>query len=395
MVDRATGINPDMLRWAREQAGFSTVELVAARMKQTPARIEAWEAGAEFPTWRQLERLARDLYHRPTALFFLPDPPDEYMPSTEFRRLPEMALYELEPDTWMAIRQARARQIELEELAPFGDSSERQIVRDLANDVAPNNTDALALVTREYLGVSLDDQLNWRSEEDALENWREAVQSAGVWVFKRPFREKDVAGFCLYDSQSPLVYLNNGQPKVRQIFTLFHELAHLLFEFSYLERSNVDHYVELLEGNDRDVEIACNRFAGEFLVPTGHFQDFAGPLVADGLTDDTLSFLARKYRVSREVALRKCLSQNWVNQQFYTEKVAQWSDQATSVADSGGGGNYYANQGTYLGAKYTSLAFRGFYRGAYDVDQLSEYLGIKASSVPGIESWLNQRLAPT
>ena len=315
------------------------------------------------------------------------------MPTAEFRRLPEKALNDLGQDTWLAIRQARARQLDLEELAHFDDSSERQIVRDLANGLTLGNEDSLALAAREYLKVSLNDQLNWKSEEDALDNWRDAVQSAGVWVFKRHFRQKDVAGFCLYTSQSPLVYLNNSQTKARQIFTLFHELAHLLFQFSHLERSNVGHYMDSLEGRDRDVEIACNRFAGEFLVPTGHFQDFAGPLVADGLTDDTLTFLARNYKVSREVALRKCLNQSWVNQQYYNEKVAEWSTQSFNTAGGGGGGNYYANQGTYLGAKYTALAFRGYYQGAYDVDQLSEYLGVKSFNLGGLETWLNQRLA--
>ena len=116
MADRATGINPAMLRWARERAGYTTVEQVATRMKRPRAEIEAWESGTEFPTWRQLERLARDYYNRPTALFFFPVPPEEQNLATEFRRLPESALQGLDPDTWLAVRQARARQLDLEEL---------------------------------------------------------------------------------------------------------------------------------------------------------------------------------------------------------------------------------------------------------------------------------------
>ena len=301
----------------------------------------------------------------------------------------------MEPDTWLAIREARARLFDLEELAALDGSVESQIVRDLADKASPNDIDSLAHEARNFLEISLDDQFAWVSVEAALDHWRDAVQAAGVWVFKRHFRQIDVAGFCIYDSQRPLVYLNNGQPKARQIFTLFHELAHLFFEFNHLERSNVGHYMDTLDGRDREVEIACNRFAGEFLVPTSHFQEFAAPRVAEALTDDTLDFLARKYRVSREVALRKCLNQTWVDQKFYDDKVQEWRDQSFGNPEGSGGGNYYANQGTYLGAKYTALAFRGYYQGVYDVDQLSEYLGVRATSVPGIESWLNRRLAPT
>lgn len=392
MADRATGINPEMLRWAREQAGYATVEAVAARLRRPAADIEAWESGVKYPTWRQFERMAREIYHRPTALFFLPFPPDEQAPSAEFRRLPETALDDLEPDTWLAIRQARARQMDLEELAPFDDSPGRVIVHDLSDEVTPDRADNLASEARGYLDVSVEEQFKWSSPDVALENWREAVQAAGIWVFKRHFRQKDVAGFCLNGTGQPIVYLNNGQPKVRQIFTLFHELAHLLFEFNHLERSNIDHYVDQLHGHDREVEVACNRFAGEFLVPSSHFEEFAGPHVAAGLDDDTIVFLASRYKVSREVALRKCLNQKWVDQSFYDDKVREWKSQLP-LGTGGTGGNYYYNQGTYLGPKYTALAFRGYYRGAYDIDQLSEYLNVKPTNVAGLENWLNLRLA--
>ena len=393
MADRATGINPDMLRWAREQAGYDSVEIVAARLKRPVEDIEAWETGSKYPTWRQLERLARDFYHRPTALFFLPSPPDEQVPSAEFRRLPEAALHDLEPDTWLAIRQARARQMDLEELALFDDSTERLIVRDLAGSVAPDGADSLAREARAYLGISVDEQFSWRSAEAALENWRDAVQSVGVWVFKRHFRQKDVAGFCLADTRRPIVYLNNGQPKLRQIFTLIHEMAHVLYEFNHLERSDIGNYVDSLAGHDRAIEIACNRFAGEFLVPASHFRNFAAPYISVELNDDDLELLATRYRVSREVVLRKCLNQNWIEQSAYNEKVREWNEQAVERGEASRGGNYYANQGTYLGAKYTALAFRGYYQGAYDVDQLSGYLDVSAASIGGIENWLNQRLA--
>ena len=386
---KATGINPAMLRWARIQAGYPTAAAAAARLKRAADDVEAWESGAEFPTWRQLEQLARDIYHRPTALFFLPAPPEEETPAAEFRRLPEAALADLEPDTWLAVRQARARQMDLEELSPFADVSERPIVPSLSPGAAPNAADNLAGEARRYLGVTLDDQLAWSSDDAALDHWRDAVQSAGVWVFKRSFNQKDVAGFCLSDPRHPLVYLNNGQPKTRQIFTLFHELAHLIFDFNHLERSDIDRYRSSLKGHDREIEIACNRFAGEFLVPTSHFQES----VSDDITDETLVLLAGKYRVSREVVLRKCLNQNWVDQRFYNGKVEEWKRSSSENSKSCGGGNYYATQGTYLGIKYVTLAFRGFYQGIYGIDQLSEYLNVKASSVLGVENWLNKRLA--
>ena len=151
--------------------------------------------------------------------------------------------------------------------------------------------------------------------------------------------------------------------------------------------------MDSLGEEDKEVEIACNRFAGELLVPTSHFREYASPIVAAGLSDPVLNRLSRHYRVSREVALRKCLNQNWIDQQFYNGKVREWANQNYTSSGSGGGGDYYANQGTYLGIKYTALAFRGYYQGAYDVDQLSEYLDVKTSNIVGLESWLNSKVS--
>ena len=47
-------IKPELLRWARERAGFCPGDL-ASRFPQ----IEAWEKGIAFPTLKQIERFAK------------------------------------------------------------------------------------------------------------------------------------------------------------------------------------------------------------------------------------------------------------------------------------------------------------------------------------------------
>ncbi len=389
MADRATGINPAMLRWAREQAGYATVDAVAARLKRPPEEIEAWESGAKFPTWRQFERMARDLYRRPTALFFLPSPPMEKTPATEFQHLPKGMIEDLEPDTWFAVRHAKARQLDLAELAPFDDSRERRILGDLTESADPNNAPSIAADVREYLHIQLESQLDWQSERVALENWRNAIQEAGVWVFKRRFRQDDVAGFCLYDRTQPLIYLNSGQSVGRQMLTLFNQLAHLIFKTSHLECWQMDHYLSELKGHDRDVEIACGRIASEVLIPTEHFLENAA-FGAMSVTDElALTSVARKYRVGKEVVLRKYLDQKFIDLQQYNEKLREWSKVEPSESGGKGGGSFYAVQRANLGAKYTGLVFRGYYQGAYEVDQLVEYLDIRAPNVVNLENWEN------
>ena len=160
------------------------------------------------------------------------------------------------------------------ELTSGVNPAERKIFDDVQlsyHDDAPVD---VASQVREYLGVTVEEQAEWGTYGEALKECAPpGVQDAGVWVFKRSFRQGDVAGFCYVHDELPIVYLNNSQPKVRQIFTLFHELAHVLLGFDHIERSDVTHYLRFLEGEDHRKEVACNRFANEFLVPTGRLRE--------------------------------------------------------------------------------------------------------------------------
>ena len=387
MRELATGITPSILRWAREQSGY-TLEQVAKRIGKTEIQISAWERGTAHPTWRQLEHLAHDVYRRPTAIFFFPGPPDEQPLAAEFRRLPEAALLDLEPDTWYAVRQAKVRQLDLAELAQFQDDSKDNILAALGGSARVNASNTLASQARAYIGVPLSEQVSWRNDTDALNRWRDAVQDCGVWVFKRSFRQKDVAGFSLASSHYPLVYLNNGQAKTRQIFTLFHELGHLLFGTGHLVRTDPERNVRFLQGENRAIEIACNAFAGEFLIPDDDFRLHASPSLPD---DETVQALASRYSVSREVILRDYRDRGWIDQSYYNAKVAELRQNYAGASGSGWV-DPVSSRGTYLGAKFTELAFRGYYQGTFDIDQLSDFLGVKTSNVLGLESWLHRRL---
>ena len=388
--ERASGIVPAVLRWARERAGYS-VEDVARRMKKESSDIEAWETGAGAPTYVQLEKLAYEVYKRPVAIFYFPEPPQEEQPQRRFRRLPAEEFATLEPDTLYALREARARQLDLMELTGGVNPAERKIFDDVQlsyHEDAP--IDAAAQV-REYLGVTVDEQSAWGSYDEALKEWRRRVQDAGIWVFKRSFKQSDVAGFCYVHDELPIIYMNNSQLKVRQIFTLFHELAHVLLGFDHIERSDVRHYLRFLEGEDHQKELACNRFANEFLVPT---DDFVGHAAAWERDDDSFDFLSRRYFVSREVILRKYRDRGWVDSSFYRDTVERWRSEREGGEDrpSGQGGNFYHTKATYLGEKYLELAFRGYYRGSYGLEELASYLDVKANQVIGLESSLDRAM---
>ncbi len=224
--------------WARQRAGLSPDE--AARKFK---RIADWEAGASAPTYPQLEQLS-DTLKVPVAVFFFPNPPDVPPTNETFRTLPEAELDRLPSRVRMLMRKAKAMQINLAELTQGRNPAERLITRDLR--FAPNlDMVEMAAAVRQYVGVTVHQQQAWHGDDADLKEWRTALLNVGVFVFKDAFRVDDFSGFCLYDEEFPVIYVNNSSTKTRQIFTYFHELAHLIFHTSGIDKVR-DRYVDRL-----------------------------------------------------------------------------------------------------------------------------------------------------
>lgn len=390
MANYVTGVNPAVLKWARERAGFSLSE-VAQSLGKAPETIAEWESGNSLPTYNQLEKLAYSLYKRPIAIFFFPTPPEEPEAAEAFRTLPQFELDALLPDTRHAIRQARAFQVALRELCDGKNPAPRQIIRSV--QVRPSDSiRPSASVVRTFLRTTLEQQTKWKTYDYALENWREAVQDCGVFVFKRAFKQDDISGFCLSDEEFPVIYLSNSTAKARQIFSLFHELGHLMLRTSGVTMLS-DRYIDALSGDARAIEVFCNRFTAEFLVPS---EDFQAHFSASRPLQRETEHLADRYKVSREVILRKLLDRGIVDAATYDSWVPTWEEEYRKSREGRGpGGDYYATQATYLGHKYLSLAFSKYYQGACSVEQLADYLNVKVASIPGLEHHALQRESAT
>jgi Zn-dependent peptidase ImmA (M78 family) len=386
MAPPVSGINPAILVWARERSG-QTIEQVASAVGKEVSVVRSWEAGETAPTYVQLEKLAYTVFRRPLALFFFPSPPDEPDPQQAFRTLPDFEIQELSPETRFKIRQARAMQLSFAELADGKSPTEKRMVRDLRVVGKPPQPAALARAVREYLGIDIAIQKHWKSNEQALRAWRAAVENAGIFVFKDSFKQKDVSGFSLYDDEFPIIYINNSTAKMRQMFTLWHEVGHLLTHTGGVTKRD-DSYIKTLHGHSRDVESFCNQFAADVLVPDSAFsiEDLT-------ISDDNIARLARHYRVSREVILRRLLQKGLISESYYRARAKQWAaDYFEKIDDeSEPGGNYYATQASYLSDTFARLAFRNYYQGSLSLEDLARHLNLKATSVSGLEQALLQK----
>lgn len=379
MAEYMTGINPDIIKWARERSGY-TLKDVADSVNKDPATISDWESGTSAPTYAQLEKLA-DKCKRPIALFFFPEVPQE--PNLLDRlALRSSELEELNPKIRLLLRQATARQISLMELNMGVNPAESRIFRDLQARIDDSVVE-LAQQAREYLEVNAETQASWKNPTKALEIWRDRVQDKGVFVLKDAFQDEFVDGFSLVHDQFPVIYLNNSRPHVRQIFSLFHELAHVL-----LRRNGVTRGVKI---GGAEIERFCNRFAAEFLVPS---SDLETRLNFPDYEDATIERLASHYKVSRPVILLKLIDRRLLKPLDFKQKTKKWKEsyefnlEKTGESKKIGGGDYYNTRAVYLGYRFLELAFSRYHQGGCSIEELAEHLHVKVKNLPGLEDRL-------
>lgn len=376
MAKEGIPINKELIVWARTRAGLSLSDAA-----EKFVHIEEWEAGTALPSYPQLEKLS-DEFKVPVAVFFFPEPPKTPPIRESFRTLPDAEFEHMPRRVGFLLRKAKALQLNLAELTAGRNPAPRLITRDLS---FPENVplDEMALRVREYLGLSLHDQFSWPDDDTALKNWRKALQDVGIYVFKDAFKAEGYSGFSLYDDIFPIIYVNNSATKTRQMFTLFHELAHLVFHTSGIDTVE-DSYIPSLPVRQKRIEVLCNSFAAQFLVPDDAFKQ-----AIKGLdhSERTAERLAQQFRVSREVIYRKFLDRDWINQTDYSEAVQRWTSQRQA---SGPGGDHYWTKIAYLGRDYIALALSQYYQNRIDENQLAEYLDTKPKNISALEDYFSR-----
>lgn len=385
MKGQATHIQPSVLVWARESIGLSIGD-VASRLDRDVHEITSWETGEAVPTYVQLERLAYEVYKRPIAVFFFPEPPSEEKPANEFRSLPAADLKNLNSDTYLHVRKARAYKLALEELYSGLNPATSEIWR----SVSPTITDDIATqakLVRGALGVSMAQQKTWYGDEEALKQWRQAIEAVGVFVFKNAFKQKDISGFCIPDPYFPIIYINNSTTKTRQIFSLLHELSHILLSIEGMSKFDKS-YIDRLPVDAKKIERFCNALAAEVLMPSEDFREQTSllPRSVEGLPDTAFSALAHRYGVSREAILRRFVDEGRASSEFYEDKAREWTGQMTQKS----GGDWYLSTNAYLSDRFVRDVFIDLYKARFNPDQAADLLGVHPKNLPGLEDKLRK-----
>lgn len=377
-------VTPAVMRWAREQAG---IPLAVAQ--EAFGDIEGWESGSSRPAYCELEKLA-DQYKVPIAVFFFPEPPDMPSISRSLRTLPSDRINRLPSRARLLIRRAKALQLDIEELYQAQRTKRRSMLIDLSFCI---NTPIhqMARDVRDYLGVSIEDQFQWRDPLHALNEWRSAFFRSGVYVMMGQFPDGGFDGFCLHDKLTPLIYVNTSFTYEAQIFILFRVLAALLFETSGLDLKDneceFDQESIPMTGSARQshqLEKRCFDFASEALVPSIEFEKCLGGIQA---TEQTATTLASRFHVSPELVFRRFRNRDLVSEATYRSATTRWNSQhkienvPTDLSEK---------TISFFGRDYVGLALSTHYAGLVNEEQLATYLNVKVGDLEALESLYEQ-----
>jgi len=293
-------INPKILAWARQEAGYGLPE-IAEYLKADEDILEQWETDGLQVKYTDLTKLAKR-YKRQIPVFFLENTPAKTKKPKDYRNL-SLTSKGLHHETMLAIRRT-SRYLRI-----YREMSNSERVNEQYGwlDKVRNTTVPHAVYIREVLDVPIAEQK--KSKNQTFNFWRKRFEDKlGIFVFQFPIPNGEFDGFSYIDEGRPYaITINNRIMEKRKIFTLFHELGHIIEGHAGLCLTiDANHTAH-------NIEAKCNTFAAQFLMPQ---TEMAHPI-----TFDELGKLAGGLGVSREAYLIRCKSLNLVTEQEFNQYI--------------------------------------------------------------------------
>lgn len=304
-------VSGKVLEWARTIRGLD-LEEAAELLNIEPDELRAYESGAKKPLVGLLRQMSAKYRINFTSLLMPAPLPIEKPPTDHRMRHGERPL---SIDTLVAIEEIKDALEAFEDIA----GEDGRVVRRLNLGAAELDDDPEEVAARERkrFGVSIDEQRNWRSHQEARNRWRQRIEARGVFTYMIPLQPHDeVSGFSLLRDDLAAVCVNDREPtEGAKIFTLFHEYCHLLLRQTGISDEN----------NRNNVERFCNEFAACFLIPKVALTDMIGDTeIPHEFTDAEVKRLATRFRVSNRAMALRLEKSGLAPKGFYDLRTAPW-----------------------------------------------------------------------
>ncbi len=285
-------VHPLVLKTLRESAGMSPDD-IAKKLKISKEKVKAVENGETSFTMLQIKKLA-DIYHRPLAAFFMDSPPQLPFTLTDYRINREKRLT---PRVCVAQRRAYYLASKIAEL-----SGKRSQIPPFLETL---EADELAHEFRRSMNMTL---IKSQKAEDVLNNYKRTLEeNLLISIVEYPLKADDVRAFSISSDISIIVLNEQDKPEIK-LFSLFHEICHLLKRMNGICSINI-------EQNGLEIERYCNSFSAEFLVPQDALKhDIGDQRVFDR---EIISELSNSYAVSKQVIMLRLLALGYIVKREY------------------------------------------------------------------------------
>jgi Zn-dependent peptidase ImmA (M78 family) len=385
-------VNPQILVWARESAGFDVVtaakklDLADSKTSSAIEKLHDYESGQRAPSRPLLVRMANQ-YRRPLLTFYLSEPPRVGNRGEDFRTL----THAVEPSenalVDALVRNVRARQEIVKDA--LVSAQDREALNFVGSYEFSSGTEGLVERIQHSIGFDREEYRQFRSQAEAFNYLRTRVEDAGVFTLllgnlgsHHTNLSTDVfRGFALSDEIAPFVVINDQDAKAAWSVTLLHEAAHL-----WLGETGISG-----GGYERAVEKFCNEVASEILVPE---VELRARFDYDALTDrdssiEAIDFLAARWKVSSRLLAFRLLRESAINRQqfeqlgkfFFERWEARRTKQKAKSRGSEGGPSYYVLKRHRVGAALLDASERLLRSGELSTTRAATVLGVRALKV--------------
>lgn len=366
--------NPKVVQWAVSTAGWEKKELVKALGIRENV-YDGWLDGSIKPTIKQLEKLASKT-KRPIASFFLTEQPQEEPKPKDYRMLPDKE-GEFEKKTIFAIRKSRYLQEISNELSL---NINVNLSLKLKKVTLSDRAEEIAQLYREMLNLSIEKQEAFGSKPYAIyDHLRNALEDFNIFSFQISMPLNDARGFALADKTPKVIVVNSADEIKPRIFTLVHELAHILLGETSIDIPNFD--------AQDDIEKWCNSFAASFLMP----KEILAKVYRDNKDNIRsgliLNKISNKYNVSKSMFVYNLSKHDYISKQDYQNFRDAISNVETKKTSAGGGGVPQDQKClSMFGKKFVSLVADNIEKEQITTNDALSYLSIKSRNLDKVIS---------
>ncbi|STC68529.1 ImmA/IrrE family metallo-endopeptidase [Corynebacterium pilosum] len=360
MSSPRVAISPSVLTWATRRTGLTDNEL----SKKFP-KFEEWLEGKEKPTLPQARALAKAA-RLPFGRLLLDEPTGEDVGLPDFRTVNNSEIDELSPDLQEVVTKAQQR------LAWYSEYAMREGVQPpslLSSVIEGTGAETAANAARQSLGLEAFSPIAGSHKVRTLVA---LMESNGILVArnsivenstKRPLAVEEFRGFTIVDDGFCLVFINTRDSKTAQLFSLAHELGHVVSATPGLS----DH------SKNVEVERWCNKFAAEFIVPAGAVKNEhnSGRLLMEEVKN-----LGQRFGMSREAMLWRLVELKLCSQEEANEVLPLIKgDPRDSRKDSGGAPPHHVLVRARVGGRFYDTVTQAAENGQISQRDAARYLG--------------------